>query len=230
MPYQATSKLGKGLDTCNDAPMQQFAATLMLFPMKFNKASINSLSATCRNSTSTTYILTSGTSTTTVTHSTTSETSIDITSTTTSSIDIDDTEMNGATGITVIFERLLRLHPPCGLRVIDERRFMDTLAMVCDEDDPHGFVFMQMFLRECEEDYKKLNVTVGEGNAVGTSAICHRWIGRCAQMGLVGLEESGRQLQREAKSGAKQEQQLATLLLMGEHLESVRNAIAGMVP
>lgn len=131
-------------------------------------------------------------------------------------------------GIKTIFVRLRGLKPPCGLKVIDEERFMDTLAMVCDADDPNGFTFMQMFLRECEEDISKLSGILG--NPLAVSSICHRWIGRCAQVGMVGLEEAGRQLQRYAKSGSPMTDLQDALMLMIEHLDNVREAIAGMIP
>ncbi len=111
-------------------------------------------------------------------------------------------------------------------QVVDVERFRDTLSMVCDESDPCGYCFLALFMRECDHDLRELEGHLGDQTAL--SKICHKWIGRCAQLGMAGLERRGRQLQAMAKGDAGVEVEREWILAMVGELERVRSALQYM--
>lgn len=125
----------------------------------------------------------------------------------------------------LIKTRLQRLNLPNDVQV-DLPRFQDTLSMVCDAHDPNGYCFLALFMRECDADLLAFDAALP--GAAATSKICHKWIGRCAQLGLVGLERRGRQLQAMAKGGVPEEMMREMVELMEEELEMVRVALQYM--
>lgn len=125
----------------------------------------------------------------------------------------------------LIKARLASLNLPNNQQV-DFSRFLDTLSMVCDANDPNGYCFLALFMRECDADLQALQSALPDTSS--TSKICHKWIGRCAQLGLVGLERRGRQLQMMAKSGAGKERMKGIMEMMEEELEMVRMALQYM--
>lgn len=126
-----------------------------------------------------------------------------------------------------ICERLKHLARQTGEPVVDEDRFMDTMGMACDESDPTGHLFMKLFLSECDNDMRMIGSCLD--NRVQVSRVCHKWIGRCAQMGFTGLEHAGRLLQVLAKTDASLEEMRKALCKMNEMLESIRTVCHCMV-
>ena len=97
---------------------------------------------------------------------------------------------------------------------VDMDRFMDTMLMVMDEDDP-GQQFIQLFVRECDRDIKKLNELITEEGIVLKEAevrtICHALVGRCAQMGTIELERRVRELHWNIKLGQLDKNELGRI-------------------
>lgn len=121
--------------------------------------------------------------------------------------------------------RLERLNST-GNQVVDVERFRDTLSMVCDDSDPCGYCFLALFMRECDHDLHGLEGHLGNHPVI--SKICHKWIGRCAQLGMVGLERRGKQLQAMAKGEADVGVEREWISAMVEELERVRSALQYM--
>lgn len=138
------------------------------------------------------------------------------------------------TPLEFLFARLDRLNTQ-NRQQVDLVRFSDTLAMVCDADDPCGYCFLALLMRECEGDLHVLKGMLSSGSRhdlgprrSAIRKICHRWTGRCAQLGLLGLEAWGRRL-REACVREEPLTELRHILTMMEvDLERVRTALQYM--
>jgi hypothetical protein len=100
-----------------------------------------------------------------------------------------------------VVDRLAKLNENC--KFIDSDRLQDTLEMVADESDPHGFHFLSLFLQECYSDLHLLATHLGDRPLTARTA--HRWAGRCAQLGAVRMEGAGRKLQALAGGATEHE-------------------------
>lgn len=107
---------------------------------------------------------------------------------------------------------------------IDMDRFMDTMLMVMDENDP-GQQFIQLFVRECDRDIRKLHELINEEGTVLREAevrtLCHALVGRCAQMGAIELERQVRELHWNIKLGQLDRNELGNI---EDEWQKLRNA------
>jgi HPt (histidine-containing phosphotransfer) domain-containing protein len=107
------------------------------------------------------------------------------------------------------------------IKFVDLARLQDTLEMVSDETDPHGYHFISLFLQECHSDITFLTTHLADRQL--TARIAHRWSGRCAQLGITRMEGQGRKLQ--ALAGGSEAEMREMVEKMKEDLGELEAAL-----